>query len=48
MGSPDIFFTDYFRVHVDSVLEKTILRSVDEKPTECPVVALMIGKGLRT
>ncbi len=44
LGGPDVYFTEYFRVHVDSVLEKHILRSIDENTTGRPVVAQMIGK----
>ena len=29
-GSPDYFFTEYFRVHVQSRLEKPILKSITE------------------
>jgi len=42
-GGADVYFTEYFRVHADSRLEKWILRSVDENPTGRPVVAQMIG-----
>lgn len=42
-GGADVYFTEYFRVHADSRLEKWILRSVEENPTGRPVVAQMIG-----
>ena len=42
-GGADLYFTEYFRVHPDSCLEKPILRSVDENPTGRPVIAQMIG-----
>ena len=32
-GDPDLYFTEYFRVHRDSRLERHILRSIDENPT---------------
>ncbi len=32
-GAPDYFFTEYFRVHAQSRLEKHILRSIDENET---------------
>ncbi|MBL69126.1 MAG: dihydrouridine synthase [Verrucomicrobiales bacterium] len=42
-GGPDLYFTEYFRVHAESHLEKPILRSLDENPTGRPAVAQMIG-----
>ncbi len=42
-GGADVYYTEYFRVHADSRLEKWILRSIDENPTGRPVVAQMIG-----
>ena len=42
-GGADLYYTEYFRVHPDSCLEKPILRSVDENPTGRPVIAQMIG-----
>lgn len=39
----DFYYTEYFRVHADSNLEKSILRSVTENPTGRPVAAQMIG-----
>ena len=44
IGSPDYFFTEYFRVHVQSKLEKHILESITENRTERPVFAQMIGE----
>lgn len=43
-GSPDFFFTEYFRVHVQSRLEKHILESITENKTGRPVFAQMIGE----
>lgn len=44
LGDPDVYFTEYFRVHTDSKPEKHILRSIDENPTGRPVYAQMIGQ----
>ena len=43
-GSPDYFFTEYFRVHTQSNLEKRILKSITENDTGRPVFAQMIGE----
>jgi nifR3 family TIM-barrel protein len=42
-GGGDVYFTEYFRVHATSTLEKYILTSITENPTGRPVVAQMIG-----
>src|SRR5436305_4608651 len=42
-GGADVYFTEYFRVHSTSNLEKYILKSITENPTGRPVVAQMIG-----
>src|SRR5437016_8799825 len=42
-GGADVYFTEYFRVHNTSTLEKWILKSIIENPTDRPVVAQMIG-----
>ncbi|MGC4091196.1 MAG: tRNA-dihydrouridine synthase family protein [Polyangiaceae bacterium] len=42
-GAPDYFFTEYFRVHPRSRLEKPILRSIVENDTGRPVFAQLIG-----
>ena len=42
-GGPDVYWTEYFRVHGDSRPEKWILRSITENPTGRPVVAQLIG-----
>lgn len=42
-GGADVYFTEYFRVHATSNLEKYILKSITENPTGKPVVAQMIG-----
>jgi tRNA-dihydrouridine synthase B len=43
-GCPDYFFTEYFRVHESSRLDKDILRSITENTTGRPVFAQMIGE----
>lgn len=42
-GGADLYFTEYFRVHPDSSLDRHILRSLDENPTGRPAIAQMIG-----
>jgi nifR3 family TIM-barrel protein len=42
-GGADVYFTEYFRVHATSTLERDILKSITENPTGRPVVAQMIG-----
>jgi tRNA-dihydrouridine synthase B len=45
-GGPDVYYTEYFRVHQDSRPERHILRSIDENPTGRPVIAQMIGQDI--
>src|SRR5437764_10828171 len=45
-GGADVYFTEYFRVHADSNLEKWILESIVKNPTGRPVVAQMIGNDI--
>jgi tRNA-dihydrouridine synthase B len=45
-GSPDYFFTEYFRVHESSTLDKKILRSITENTTDRPIFAQMIGESI--
>jgi tRNA-dihydrouridine synthase B len=45
-GGPDVYYTEYFRVHRDSRPEKYILRSIDENPAGKPVIAQMIGQDI--
>ena len=40
-GGADLYYTEYFRVHADSRLEKPILRSLTENPTGRPALAQM-------
>ena len=45
-GGADVYYTEYFRVHPTSNIEKDILRSVTENPTGRPAVAQMIGNDI--
>jgi tRNA-dihydrouridine synthase B len=45
-GGPDIYWTEFFRVHGDSRPEKWILDSITKNPTGKPVVAQMIGNDI--
>lgn len=45
-GAPDYFFTEFFRVHEHSRLEKHILASITENDTGRPVFAQMIGEDI--
>ena len=45
-GGADVYFTEYFRVHAVSHLEKWILESITKNPTGKPVVAQMIGNDI--
>jgi len=45
-GGADVYFTEYFRVHATSNLEKYILRSLTDNPTGRPAVAQMIGNDI--
>ena len=45
-GGPDIYVTEYFRVHAAYQLEKNILRSITESNTGRPVYAQMIGQDI--
>ena len=45
-GGPDIYFTEYFRVHVNSKPERHILKALDENPTGRPAIAQMIGQDI--
>lgn len=42
-GGADVYYTEYFRVHAVSHLEKWIVDSILQNPTGRPVVAQMIG-----
>src|SRR6266481_1031106 len=45
-GGADVYYTEYFRVHATSTLDKYILRSITENPTRRPVIAQMIGNDI--
>jgi tRNA-dihydrouridine synthase len=45
-GAPDYFFTEYFRVHEHSTLDRHIVESILEHGTGRPVFAQMIGEDL--
>ena len=45
-GSPDLFFTEFFRVHQNSKLDPEILSSVTENPSGRPVFAQLIGESI--
>lgn len=45
-GGADVYYTEYFRVHPTSTLEKYILRSITENPTGRPIFAQMIGNDI--
>lgn len=45
-GGADLYFTEYFRVHADSKLNKGILSSIIENPTGRPIIAQMIGNDI--
>ena len=45
-GGADVYFTEYFRVHADSNLEKWILESIVSNPTGRPAIAQMIGNDI--
>ena len=45
-GGADVYYTEYFRVHRDSHLDKDILASITENPTGRPVIAQMIGNDI--
>jgi nifR3 family TIM-barrel protein len=45
-GSPDYFFTEYFRVNDTSRLNRSILAAITENDTGRPVFAQMIGESI--
>ncbi|MEH1840200.1 MAG: tRNA-dihydrouridine synthase family protein [Nostoc sp.] len=46
-GSPDYFFTEYFRVNDTSRLNRSILTAITENDTGRPVFAQMIGESIK-
>ena len=45
-GSPDFFFTEFFRVHANSRIDNEILSSITQNPTQQPVFAQLIGENI--
>jgi tRNA-dihydrouridine synthase B len=45
-GGPDVYYTEFFRVHGTSGLQRETLRSITENPTGRPAIAQMIGNDL--
>src|ERR1700733_784349 len=45
-GGADVYYTEYFRVHSTSHLEKWIAESITKNPTGRPVIAQMIGNDI--
>jgi tRNA-dihydrouridine synthase len=45
-GGPDLYYTEYFRVHGDSRPERHILRAIEENEDGKPVIAQMIGQDI--
>ena len=45
-GGADVYYTEYFRVHATSTLDRYILESITANPTDRPVVAQMIGNDI--
>ncbi|MGF1678741.1 MAG: tRNA dihydrouridine synthase [Candidatus Methylacidiphilales bacterium] len=45
-GGPDIYFTEYFRVHPNSVPDRKILQCLRRHPTGKPAIAQMIGQSI--
>lgn len=45
-GGPDVYYTEYFRVHSTSNLNKPILESITKNPTGRPAIAQMIGNDI--
>ena len=42
-GGPEVYWTEYFRVHGNSCPDKWILDSITQNSTGRPIVAQMIG-----
>ena len=45
-GGPEVYWTEYFRVHAVSHIEPWILDSITQNPTGRPIVAQMIGNDI--
>jgi len=44
LGAPDLFFTEFHRVHEQSRLEKSFIRSIEKNGTGRPIIAQVIGE----
>jgi len=42
-GGPDVYWTEYLRVHSTSIIDRDILRAILENPTGRPAVVQLIG-----
>ncbi len=45
-GGPDLYFTEYFRVHATSVPDRWICEAISQSPGNRPVIAQMIGNDI--
>lgn len=45
-GGPDIYWTEYLRVHTVSTPEKWVVQSIKENTTGRPIIAQMIGNDI--
>jgi tRNA-dihydrouridine synthase len=45
-GGPDVYWTEYFRVHSTSTLERPILECLHKNPTGRPAIAQLIGNDI--
>jgi len=45
-GGPEVYWTEFFRIHGESKPEKWIVKSITENPTGRPVIAQMIGNDI--
>ncbi len=45
-GAPDLFFTEFFRVHQHSRLDPEILSSITDNPSGKPILAQLIGESV--
>lgn len=45
-GGPDVYWTEYHRVHSTSTLERSILESLTDNPTGRPAIAQLIGNDI--
>jgi len=45
-SAADIYWTEFFRVHADSHLEKWILEAINNNPTGKPIIAQMVGNDI--